>query len=428
MKIYRIEGKLLSPLALKRNRQSDRSETVQSIPGTTLRGALATIYLQQHGQVDDTFNLLFLNEQHCRFGPLDPADNIYPLTMSACKRHPESHPKVDQLPYRIALHLNQGKIRNETHKRYRECRAPDCQADLKGYVGFWQTEGEQVRDHTPEAEYVAAHVGIDRTTATAADGIFYTLEALTARSPRNNGHADLIGWVQASDEAVRALKAILDEEEGTVYLGHHRTRGYGRVRLEISAEPAVELTGDREKWESWSSSMIAFVQRALDPDVAGFAPDPPSLDPSQDTLFAISLPTGAILVDRLLRYTVDLSAMVPWLPSLPNPARLFPIEARPKVSLGDGGELRCVAAVTNLQLLRGWNTAHGLPRQDEWMAARGSVYVYWLRGSSEDRKQLFDMLSQLAAAGIGLRRNEGYGLVVINDPIHCKNLLQEAHS
>ena len=43
MKAYRIEGKLEAPLALKRDRQSDRSQTVSSIPGTTLRGALLSL-------------------------------------------------------------------------------------------------------------------------------------------------------------------------------------------------------------------------------------------------------------------------------------------------------------------------------------------------------------------------------------------------
>jgi len=429
MKTYRIEARLEAPLALKRDRQSDRSETVRSIPGTTLRGALATVYLQQHGQVDGTFRLLFMDEQRCRFGPLDPAPNTYPLTMAACKRHAEDHPKVDQLAYRVALHLNHGKVREELHSQFRECREPDCRAELKAHVGFWYAHGDQLRDRTVEAQYVAAHVGIDRTTATAADGVFYTLEALSpdiARKGRNDGEPDLVGWVQADSEAVEALRKLLAEEDGIVYLGHHRTRGYGRVHLAISESPNLS-DHDADAWAAWSNRLIAFVQQTRDADAQGFAPAPPALDPSRDTLFAISLPTGAILVDELLRYTADLSQMVHWLPRLPDPASLFPVEDRPTATFAQQGELRCVAAVTNLQLLRGWNAAHGLPRQDEWMAARGSVYVYWLRGTPDDRQQLFEALSRLANEGVGLRRNEGYGRVVANDPIHLDNLVPEAN-
>ena len=145
---------------------------------------------------------------------------------------------------------------------------------------------------------------------------------------------------------------------------------------------------------------------------------PPSLDAERDLLFAIDLPTGAILVDRFLRCTNDLSAMVSWLPPLPNPDRLFPVRQRPATAPFSGGTLRCVAAMTSRHLLRGWNAAHGLPRQDEWMVARGSVYLYWLHGSTDDREALYERLQQLTIEGVGLRRNEGYGRIIVNDPIH----------
>ena len=68
-------AKLLAPVAIKRDRQSERSEGARSVTGTVVRGALAAIYLQHHGRVDDTFRRLFLDEAACRFGPLDPGPN-----------------------------------------------------------------------------------------------------------------------------------------------------------------------------------------------------------------------------------------------------------------------------------------------------------------------------------------------------------------
>ena len=67
-----VTAKLLAPVAIKRDRQSERSESVRSVAGTLVRGALASLYLQRHGQADDDFNRLFLNEASCRFGPLGP--------------------------------------------------------------------------------------------------------------------------------------------------------------------------------------------------------------------------------------------------------------------------------------------------------------------------------------------------------------------
>ena len=118
MNRYRVTALLEAPLVLKQDRQSERSETAVSVPGTALRGALAASYLQHKGKPDDTFQRLFLDDTQCRFGPLDPAPEIYPLSMSACKRQPDAHPKVDQLAYRMALHFNHGRVPPKVHERF----------------------------------------------------------------------------------------------------------------------------------------------------------------------------------------------------------------------------------------------------------------------------------------------------------------------
>ena len=50
-----LTAKLLAPVALKRDRQSERSASERFVSGTSLRGALASVYLQQYGEVDDNF-------------------------------------------------------------------------------------------------------------------------------------------------------------------------------------------------------------------------------------------------------------------------------------------------------------------------------------------------------------------------------------
>ena len=83
MKEVRISAQLLAPVAVKRDRQSERSEGVGSVAGTLVRGALASIYLQHHGHANGAFAHLFLNEATCRFGPLDPGPRIFPLTAAS---------------------------------------------------------------------------------------------------------------------------------------------------------------------------------------------------------------------------------------------------------------------------------------------------------------------------------------------------------
>lgn len=416
MKRYKVHATLEGPLAQKQNRQSDRSETLSYVPGTTFRGALATSYLQIHGSADDRFRRLFLDDSQCRYGPLDPAPAVYPLTAAHCKRHQLNHPISDQLVYRMVQHFLGGQAPPQVHDRYRYCGVNGCGADMKPHSGFRfepPTPSHRERLNT----HVSAHVGIDRATATAANGMFYTLESLAPRSHEAGPH--MFGWIDASNEAKSEIDRLLDEEGGIVYLGHHRTRGYGRVKLELYPHNRGE-NRDEHAWTEWSDSVIGLLQNIMQEARTR----PLSLNAETDFVFSLSFPTGAVLLDRLLRYTNDPSSNVDWLPGLPNPARLFPMEQRPVTKIGDG-DIRCLSALTRTQLLRGWNAAHGLPKQDEWAVGRGAVYVYWFRGTSTSRDEVISRVRHLSLDGIGLRRNEGFGTVTVSDPFHIQ-LLERA--
>ena len=51
----RVHARLLAPLVIKRDRQSERSAGVRSASGTVVRGALASSYLQRYGRADEAF-------------------------------------------------------------------------------------------------------------------------------------------------------------------------------------------------------------------------------------------------------------------------------------------------------------------------------------------------------------------------------------
>ena len=86
MKHYRMMAELLSPLIIRRERQSQRSEGASFIGGTLVRGAFAHLYRHYYGTNDSTFTKLFLHEDSCRYGPLDPGPSIFPLTASPSSR------------------------------------------------------------------------------------------------------------------------------------------------------------------------------------------------------------------------------------------------------------------------------------------------------------------------------------------------------
>lgn len=409
MRRYRVEALVESPLVVRRERQSQRSEGVQFLSGTLLRGAFARAYLQQHGQADALFERLFLDEQTCRFGPLDPAERVFPLTAWTCKREggfePDGkHGIVDMLAELVRPRL--GQVRSKPLR----CR--QCEHDLKAHSGFWylKADGQPTEAKRRWRQTVNVHVGIDRTTHTAAEAIFFTLPALEPEPATDREQAvALTGWVEAQDEALQALQTLLEMEDCILRLGHARTRGYGRIRVTVHQQ----MPDSSADYDAWSRQMLAWVA--------------PALPPKRYFLFSLSLPTGAILVDELLRYTLDPAGMVPWLPPLPPPEPALQTLQTPAKD-SDGGRLWCVTAVARHERLRGWNAAHGLPRQDEWLVARGSVYVYLFEGDSSGRAALQHRLRQLEANGIGARRNEGFGRVVVCDDFHLRFAAQKETS
>jgi CRISPR-associated Csx10 family RAMP protein len=418
---YPLQATLLSPLVVKRDRQSERSEGVSSISGTLVRGALAQAYLRQSGEPDRDFRHLFLDESACRFGPLDPAPCLFPLTAVSCKRYSGFRPSAvaegrgghgvaDLLWARIALHLHGLHRPLPALEAWRRCQ--QCANDLKPLTGFWLRDGDRYRSPDPAQtrHSVAVHVGIDRASHTAAESVFYALEALdpanevvdTAGKIRHE--PTLTGWVEADADAHRALRALLEREKQLVFLGHARTRGYGRVQLQLGDALAGSTTAaDQQRWDNWSAELIRFLG-TLGID---------KFEASNDFFFAVSLPAGAILLDGLLRYTLDLAEVCSWLPLLPAPEN-----DRPARVLEGGGTLRCVTAVAKQERIRGWNAAHGLPRQDEWGLTRGAVYAYWFEGDARERAALQERLSQLERHGLGVRRNEGFGTVTVSDDFH----------
>ena len=393
-----VTAKLHGPVAIKRERQSERSGGARSIAGTQVRGALAALYLQGGTADDGTFKHLFLDESACRFGPLDPGPVQSPLTARTCKRKGLQHTLVDQLWFRIAQHKGDGSVLKDT--AWRQCK--ECQQDLKDFDGFGPDDGLRAQ----RSSAVVAHVGIDRHTHTAAESIFYTLEAILPSEQEVD--ADLYGWIMADDEAMDALRQLLSDANGLISIGHHRTRGYGDVCLQLGvADAPQDMIQFQRRIEAWNQDLIRFLDAE---SVSDRSPE--------DFYFSLSLPAGAVLADRFLRYTLDPADMIAWLPSMPSVETAFPFRDRPANALGTGGTIRWVTALARQERLRGWNAAHGLPRQDEWNVARGSVYVYCFQGTGEQRERFIQRLAHLSAEGLGLRRNEGFGMVSVSDGFH----------
>jgi CRISPR-associated protein (Cas_Cmr3). len=81
------------------------------------------------------------------------------------------------------------------------------------------------------------------------------------------------------------------------------------------------------------------------------------------------------------------------------------------------GTVRSLASFARPCLVSGWNTAHRLPKERDMAIAAGSVFLFSVPRSVDEEK-LKGALKRWEEEGIGWRRSEGFGQVLICDPWH----------
>lgn len=82
--------------------------------------------------------------------------------------------------------------------------------------------------------------------------------------------------------------------------------------------------------------------------------------------------------------------------------------------LGLPGKIKVPGAASTFRDVLGWSDTWGLPREPGIAVAAGSCYRIEADGVSQ--KKFSQALALLAENGIGLRRNEGFGIVAVNPP------------
>lgn len=340
------------------------------ISGSALRGALAAKYIQNHHIADPSqdydFQNLFLNEQVI-YSDLVPGGLVLPLTAMSCKRRPGfkeegRHGVYDALFANITSTV--------------PINCPECGQDLKRLEGYHDFNRVQKLETS-----VSTHVGIDRITSTAAPEILYSDAEI------DEGQM-LHGKIYAPEAYIPRLIELL---EGDFYVGRSKTRGKGKVRVVSATVADWDLDTMRLSWEMWNHKAKIMLGKMW----------------RWDFLFSVTLHSDVIIVDEFLRASNDLSDDVRWLPKA----------AMRECKFGDG-TIEFVGRFCQLDRISGWNSAHKLPKNDDFCIRRGSVFIYGFTGNEADKLQLQDKLIEMSFNGIGLRRSEGFGRIVINDSFH----------
>lgn len=388
MKFYRITATLLAPLSIQKTRQSNASETLTYLPGSSLRGALAAKYLREGGKPQDgIFQTLFIRRP-VSFPNLLPADDedsaigqVLPLTGVSCKRFPGF---INRDSHGVGDTLAKKWVDRNNPDEFRDWKCSVCEEDMKPISGYWNGDAKFPAKFQPDIFY-QRHTGIDRTTGTIAPEIFYVTQAMADyREKTEEGGLKtdaysrqiLSGGLYMDEEHYELLRPLV---KGSLFVGADRTRGMGEI--EVAIEPSAPAQLDIAAWDqSFKARLRSISDDALDSDLLS------------GVYFSIKLESHAILMDEFLRPT-------------------------PEMDLGFTG-LKTVLKVAKSQIIRGWNDAWRMPKPDDMGIKMGSVYL--CRYGGGDLEGLKSFLTRLSIMGIGLRREEGFGRVLSCDPFHTQ--------
>ncbi len=368
------------------------------IPGRLLRGAWAE-WLQMQGKGD-----ILGHVNRLRIGNFFPAveegELLYalplPLTAMTCKDHSgfrteflkknQGHGVIDTLLPQLAYDLlEQAGARMQAPFALTCAQCNGRMEPEEGFYGVYQYGRKTGFVRFRPRFHAQTKVALSRFRRASHFQMLYTVNALAPQVPavmRKDGNKSVVflGRVYGDPQAIQELQQALDH----VAIGALHTRGYGRVKAETADIPG--WPGLKERIKKFNQLLAVLWQdlKRLAANV-GSLPDQPN-----GLYFSVDLLSPGVFVNN----------------GLP--------ELVPELHVNDK-TLRPIWWATRPEMASGWSTAWGLPKPTHLAARMGSVYVYRWDGSLDD---LLPTLQVLEAEGLGLRRDEGFGEVLVCHPFH----------
>ncbi len=372
-------------LIAQRAEAGNQFESVQTIPGSALRGALAWRVAQRYDLTEgsaayENFVNLFFHHA-VRFSPLlptqsDPGDPYHqchpaipaPRDLCTCEIHPgykDGKPKGHGV-WSLAWDDTPGEFCPECHKLN-----PAQETGLKTLNGFIGLNRAQPATDSAPKQAVEMHIRIDPKTGRVNPGDLYGYVTLEAGQY-------FVGEISCTDEdtwkVLQEMCGLAVQNEVThLRLGKANRRGYGKV----------SMVGETAQSSPWQGGDIG---QRVD-------------NPARVVLLLLS---DAIVHDSCGRSVQGFESS--WL----NRELDLPDKAAIKVD-----PTRAFSAVRPIQ---SFNAKLGLPRSRDMAMAAGSCVRISFDGI--DLPSLRQKLANVESKGIGLRRDEGFGLVVFNHAIH----------
>ena len=389
-----IQVTLESPIITGGRKPSGQAvEAVNYIRGGLIRGAVANKLLSdlENNGPDPDFKKIFIGDDAAIFRNCTPATKVLPATAISCKdtsgfSADGKHGVFDTLLERIV---------SEKADWMYQPNCPKCCGRVESKSGFYKgTTGSHKEKHLNTR--LLTRVAINRQRKVAEEGILYHLTAIDpviVQTKKQKSNEKIEGKPVVLHGSVRVPSALAEKvaqtlEQKVMRLGGGSSRGLGHVSIAVQNKPTTKPLKERidnfndalkEVWQAYS-----------------YLPNP-EIDAFDGTYFTLNLQSESIL-------TVEDG----WQRSMVISKRMLQDMAACDT------EVTCVRSFTSYGYAGGWNAAWGLPKETELVTNMGSVFVF----HTSDIDSWLPALQELENVGIGNRREEGFGQVLICDPFH----------
>ena len=348
---------------------------------------MAKVWLSgsENGKLDADFRELFLNDSAGIFRNCHPGSSVLPATATGCKDFAgflaiddtEKHGIFDTLLERI--------IAEQTAWLYQP-NCPICGGRVESQGGFYEQLDEFYEKRTLNTRLLT-RVAINRQRKVAEDELLYHLTSVDSLSA-DGKEVRLHGSARIPSPLVSKVANTFQEQ--VQRLGGGASRGLGRVCVK------VEKREDSDSLEQRIENFHKALQGAW--ETYSHLPTV-KMDVLEGTYFSIALQSDAILIseDGWQRRMILTAPML-------------------QEIAGCDTEVTLIRSFASYDYVGGWNAAWGLPKETDLVTRTGSVFVF----HTSDINPWILALKTLENTGVGNRREEGFGQILICDPFHLR--------
>ncbi|AFZ59582.1 CRISPR-associated RAMP protein Csx10 [Anabaena cylindrica FACHB-243] len=399
MKKISLEIKALSPLAIGQKKPGGNiSEVEDCIPGSVIRGAVASQILKQTNQEiepDDDFYKLFLGGNPAIFQNAYPGDDkikseviVIPATALSSKIRPGFRTKGDGVFDTLI-----DRFCAENHGQIYDFNSPIEGNEVEGdrvdnFPGFYSRKSSKYSKNSAKTRLLT-RVGINRRRATSEERVLYSIEVLNESKEQKKEAVIYTSTILAPDDLANTLQTFIHNHQDNFRLGGASSRGLGKVKMTVKPPQEIESKFNyqidkfnqklRKRWDEWGN-------------IFGTVSDLPA----NRIYFTIDLQADAILTENWQRTTVISETMLQQFTGVKD------------------SSLQLHTAYSSYDYRSGWNAAWGLMKDVELVTNRGGVYLF----STDNKDSWLQAWEDLEVYGIGDRTSEGFGQVQICNEFH----------